>query len=112
MGSAAENYLERVDSPQFLRLLEHFVNDRDGLFSNDLISRPRQPVSLHDYVAHRSLAGRPVASLLWARRWSCPACTPTTQSYVAAGPTRGSHVTWASRKVCTYARSWSIRACI
>jgi hypothetical protein len=37
------------------------VNDRDGRFSNDLISRPRQPASLHDYVAYRSLAGRPVA---------------------------------------------------
>ena len=37
------------------------MNDRDGRFSNDPISRARQPASRHDYVAHRSLVGHPVA---------------------------------------------------
>jgi small-conductance mechanosensitive channel len=58
-------------------------------------------------------AGCIALGLLRARRWSCRSCTPGSQSlpYVADGPTRGSLGTWASRKACTYARSWSIRAC-
>ena len=35
---------------------------------------------------------------------------PDIQSNVADGPTRGSSAAPASRKACTYARSWSIRA--
>jgi len=57
--------------------------------------------------------GVPSRWLLRARRWSCRSCTPGSQSQpnVADGPTRGSLGTPVSRKACTYARSWSIRAC-
>jgi len=58
-----------------------------------------------------SFAGA-IGHVSWARRWSCPACTSLTHSPpgLADPPTRGSLTTWASRKACTYARSWSIRA--
>jgi hypothetical protein len=57
--------------------------------------------------------GVPSSSLLRARRWACPLCTSLTHSQpgLADGPIRGSLGSWASRKACTYARSWSIRAC-
>jgi hypothetical protein len=57
--------------------------------------------------------GVPSRSLLRARRWACPLCTSLTHSQpgLADGPTRGSLGTWASRRACTYARSWSMRAC-
>jgi hypothetical protein len=55
--------------------------------------------------------GIPSRSLLRARCRSCRSCTPGSQSNVADGPSRGSPRTSASRKACTYARSWSIRAC-
>jgi hypothetical protein len=54
--------------------------------------------------------GVPSRSLLRASCCSCRSCTPDIQSNVADGTTRGSLGTWASRKACTYARSWSIRA--
>jgi hypothetical protein len=57
--------------------------------------------------------GVPSRSLLRARCCSCRSCTPGSQSlpYVADGPIRGSPGTPASRRACTYARSWSSRAC-
>jgi len=74
----------------------------------------RSSDGLQTHSADRHLyPGVPSRSLLRARCCSCRSCTPGSQSlpYVADGPTRGSLRTSASRKACTYARSWSIRAC-
>jgi hypothetical protein len=55
--------------------------------------------------------GVPSRSHLRARCWSCRSCTPGSQSLPYADrPSRGSLRTSPSRKACTYARSWSIRA--
>ena len=61
-----------------------------------------------------SLAGRPVAlASLGEALELARSCTSLTHSQpaLADGPIRGSLGTSASRRACTYARSWSIRAC-
>ena len=71
------------------------------------------PVSRHRRVSQTDLyPGVPSRLPSWASCCRCHSYTPGSQSLpnVAEGPMRGSSGAWPSRKACTYARSWLIRA--